>query len=902
MSDEFYEQKIKALEINAKQFYSQLKPLFTENAQLKSHMIGLNYFIEERKIQLSKLVSDIGQNGEDRVIVKAVADLKQICDLVEEEFSKNQQIIIENKENNDQFKLEIKDLKFKIQQQDERHFEEKQQLIDQNRRASQYHRQVVDRYSQQVVQQKMRIEDLLSHLLEQKNREKQMQLDFEAQLKQKTLKLTRQLEDMKLYQTQLQEQFDNERRAYLKQLEQLSQRLNDAKEEIIQQYEYRLASQKLRMDDQIQGLLIDLKDHKTQIKNLEDQLKNSLIQQDKLTRQSETFKKLHDDMEFKLYSAEDNVNKKEQIIINLKLDIEQYKDQLDKLRNESITIKEEMKNLKKKSNQNIITPDKTSSKQELVEGLTNANKQINSTKQSVQQSESSKQDQFFKYDDLKSQKDESVVETKSGFHQLDASEIVNEKSKVQVVFVDTEMQTDEVFEDKQVKLDQLDKLDTRLRYNFTHESIQVDLKSSKRDKHEIELQNLNDQINILYNQNIKLKQELDEDTKNQELEINQIKRDVQKQFHKQFQELEDLHKEQLSSKDRIIEKIKEQNMDLEDRIMILEQTVDEKNWQIQDIQTNLMSRMELKDKEIQQIDFEKQIIQTQAQKEQERLLDLGQQIKTHLQQEIVNLQNQHILDQEIIKQERQKYDQERQDNILFKIETKGLIDQVKSKEVLLDSYRKELMKSTEIVKYLQLELENYKKMHNIFKPKQDLNIVTGGNGMGFLPVEIQDKIKMKLSKLNKKELLQKDRDLYALNYNHQRNIKMKQGRTQQLLVNQSQDLQQELSKYNMFKGKFETEQEFPKVVTRRNRNISQDHSFSDIKQLQGRKAPYHARSKTQMDEYEEETAKVMKDIDKKEQILLQHSKQLLQSMNSLSTNNKFSQKMSNRIINRIQLQ
>ena len=55
-------------------------------------------------------------------------------------------------------------------------------------------------------------------------------------------------------------------------------------------------------------------------------------------------------MEFKLYSAEDNVNKKEQIIINLKLDIESYKDQLDKLRNESITIKEEMKNLKKKSN------------------------------------------------------------------------------------------------------------------------------------------------------------------------------------------------------------------------------------------------------------------------------------------------------------------------------------------------------------------------------------------------------------------------------------------------------------------------------------------------------------------------------------------------------------------------
>ena len=31
-------------------------------------------------------------------------------------------------------------------------------------------------------------------------------------------------------------------------------------------------------------------------------------------------------MEFKLYAAEDNVTKKEQIIINLKLDIEQYKD------------------------------------------------------------------------------------------------------------------------------------------------------------------------------------------------------------------------------------------------------------------------------------------------------------------------------------------------------------------------------------------------------------------------------------------------------------------------------------------------------------------------------------------------------------------------------------------------
>lgn len=66
-------------------------------------------------------------------------------------------------------------------------------------------------------------------------------------------------------------------------------------------------------------------------------------------------------MEFKLYAAEDNVTKKEQIIINLKLDIEQYKDQLDKLKNESITIKEEMKNLKKKSNNsNQFTPEKTS--------------------------------------------------------------------------------------------------------------------------------------------------------------------------------------------------------------------------------------------------------------------------------------------------------------------------------------------------------------------------------------------------------------------------------------------------------------------------------------------------------------------------------------------------------------
>jgi hypothetical protein len=53
-------------------------------------LISQNYFIEERKLQLSKLISDVGRGGEDRTLTKNVVDLKVICDMLEEEYTENQ--------------------------------------------------------------------------------------------------------------------------------------------------------------------------------------------------------------------------------------------------------------------------------------------------------------------------------------------------------------------------------------------------------------------------------------------------------------------------------------------------------------------------------------------------------------------------------------------------------------------------------------------------------------------------------------------------------------------------------------------------------------------------------------------------------------------------------------------
>ena len=64
--------------------YSHIKekPLFVENAHLKSELIDLNVYIEERKLYLCKFLSDTGPNGEDYILEKAVGDLQQICTLV----------------------------------------------------------------------------------------------------------------------------------------------------------------------------------------------------------------------------------------------------------------------------------------------------------------------------------------------------------------------------------------------------------------------------------------------------------------------------------------------------------------------------------------------------------------------------------------------------------------------------------------------------------------------------------------------------------------------------------------------------------------------------------------------------------------------------------------------------
>lgn len=67
-----------------------IQPLFVENAHLKSELIDLNVYIEERKLYLCKFLSDTGPNGEDYILEKAVGDLQQICTLVGSMFYHNE--------------------------------------------------------------------------------------------------------------------------------------------------------------------------------------------------------------------------------------------------------------------------------------------------------------------------------------------------------------------------------------------------------------------------------------------------------------------------------------------------------------------------------------------------------------------------------------------------------------------------------------------------------------------------------------------------------------------------------------------------------------------------------------------------------------------------------------------
>ncbi|CAK94585.1 unnamed protein product (macronuclear) [Paramecium tetraurelia] len=142
--------RLKILEINAHQFYAQLKPLFAENTQLKQNLIELNVYIEERKMHLCKYLSDVGPNGEDLILVKAVGDLQQICDLIGDEIKRlRSQIVtqIEVQQSNEQC---LKEVRSDLQKETERFLNEKQLLIDQNTISQQTHKQIIENLKAQI--------------------------------------------------------------------------------------------------------------------------------------------------------------------------------------------------------------------------------------------------------------------------------------------------------------------------------------------------------------------------------------------------------------------------------------------------------------------------------------------------------------------------------------------------------------------------------------------------------------------------------------------------------------------------------------------------------------------------------------------------------------------------------
>ncbi|CAD8170458.1 unnamed protein product [Paramecium pentaurelia] len=910
--DEITNHKMKALELNASQFQAQMKPLFNENTKLKQHVISLNFYMEERKLQLANLISDTGPNGEDRVLIKAVADFKQICDLLEEEIIRLNNIIIDNNNAKAAFQLNIKQLRENLQQETERHFIEKQQLIDQNKKLSDYHKQQKQLNEQRRNHLQMKIEDLCSQIMQLKLNEQRLHKQYKEELEIKTLKLNTELIQVKFEKQDQNEKFENERRSYLKQLEVFSTKLNEVKMELINEYEYKIQSQRMKLDNQIQKLKEDCQDYKNQTLQYIEKNKILQFQIDRYQPYVASLEKDIQDQKYKAFLFDEQMKAKDSKLLQKDILIDQLNEQIKKLKNDK-TQPGTRENVRKQST--IVQAYKNQSPDKLQQQQKNnpqsQYRQVIKQREPIKQTSNPESAIQSSYKRSSIQKDEFTFEetTIEQYVENNRQEIMQsiQKQSRQSSVDDQPIQQIQIIkivsnEASSTNRNNNDGLqNTSIQYNKSLQTtqrawtiqndfgiqcdlIEIDSNTSSYYTSDAQLSRCKNEIIRLKEEfEFKLKCSQDEINDMQDLmKISQVKHEqliesLKREFEQQLQQ--ELLKKDLQIS-QLLETIKEKDQSIKSYIdseQLYELLIEDLN-------------LKLKQKDQQELElqtkFQENIHQLQIENEieQKRLLELTENLKLNHKQEIENLNNQHLLDQEQLIQERKKLKEQQSDHEIFIKQTTDLLEQAKSKEYLLDSYRRELLKTNEIVKYLSLEIENFKKINNIFRTKNEhisQNFLY--NGMGFLPTEVQDKIKNKMNKVKYKQSVPSNipKDAYAMNFQLQKGSKMKPAKLASM-TNNIQDLKYQKQE---IKGKIEQLNDYndglPKINSKNVYELERSHSESKQKILNK-----NIRSKTQQEDYIEvnDPKRIIQDINQKELLLIQRSQMLLSQLNVTAEN------------------
>ncbi|CAK74346.1 unnamed protein product (macronuclear) [Paramecium tetraurelia] len=898
-NDEIANHKMKALELNANQFQAQFKPLFNENTKLKQHVIGLNFFIEERKLQLSNLINDTGPNGEDRVLVKAVADFKQICDLLEEEILRLNNTIVVNTNDNSKLQIVIKQLKEKLQCETDRFFQEKQSLIDQNRRLNEYHKQQSIHWEQNVNRMKMKIEDICSRNLQLDQKISNIHKHYKYQLEERSLIQNQLLMQLNLEKQEQLEKFEDERRSYLQQLEMFSNKLNENKAILINEYEYKIQSQKMKLENQIQKLTDDCSDYRTKFLNIIEKNKILQYQVERQVPQFEALEKEIQDQKYKVFLCDENLKTKEAILQQKQILIDQLNDQIKKLKQDKglYGIREQSKKQGQNLHQNKTqSPDKIhqqtkqsqiqrqgTKQREPIKQPSNPDSQIHS---SAQRKYQSKQDFTFEDTTIEQYVENNKQEMMQSMQQSkeqSRSSSVDETQNSPIPFI-------KIVNNQMQRTNNTDQFQQHLTGNnqslsvtqgawclYNEVGIQCDLNqiidSTVISNYEIQIAKLNDDF-------LRQKDEYEFHLKCKDDEIIGIQEQVKLQKivfesnqEKKLKDIQRQQQEDLIQKDNAIKKLEQILIEKDAKIQmqldsenIYQAMIDQLNNKLKQVgygQNDLILKFQ---DDIKQMEVEHQI-------EQKRLLDVNEKLKQTHKQEIENLNNQHQLDQEQLIQEKTRLQEQQVEHEHYIRSTNDLLEQAKSKEFLLDNYRRELLKTNEIVKYLSLEIENYKKINNIFRSKNEHssnNFLF--NGMGFLPTEVQDKIKQKMNKAKqKKQPSNILKDVYAMNFQLQKGSKMKSAKLVAMNANSLDQKQQKLD----IKFKLETLNELNESLPKINsKNVQEcDRSASDRKHKIVHK---NLRSKTQQEDYTDSDPKrILQDINSREILLIQSSQMLL---------------------------
>ncbi|CAD8107644.1 unnamed protein product [Paramecium sonneborni] len=910
--------RLKILETNSNQFYAQLKPLFSENTQLKQNLIEINVYIEERKMQLCKYLSDVGPNGEDLILIKAVGDLQQICDLIGDETKRLRAQIVNQIEVQQEKEKCLKEIKLDLQREAERFINEKQRLIDQNTLSQQAHKQIIENLKQQNDILLMKNEDLQSALSRQSEIENALKIKYRFKLEDEIKSLTTKLNCLKISKQEEADKYDQERRIYLKQLEQFSGKLKQVKQDIIDEYEYKLATQKVKFENQFKLTKQEISDLKYSNSQLFEKQKLWHLQQEvlidqkyKLELQNKDFKSLISMLEEKLIiqeeltiQAQHEINQQKSAISVLKQSINQKKQNeqnyqiisqssqkqqqsksqtpIQESRTQSTQQQQKTTNLKKQSKDN----QKMTDSQKLVNHNSQEKKNLSqnstyiSTNTNTEQHNQTKQIKML----------DSIQEIQ---YEQFSSTTQSQRAEQNLQLLDSFTQTEESIFNQTVssrgKNSSIRKNRSQFvqQFQYNHVGTQYDSELKDSDYFNFKLELLVSQLQNKI-QSTQAMCDLKLEQKNQEIE--DLKNQLQSQqnnFEAQYKQMEIemnlLHNEELESKILTIQNLKEIVDQNNDKINGLEEAL--KLFEIN--QENIHSKYEdilsKKDQTIKDIENRMQEDKLMAEQEQTRLLQINQNQREEFQLELQNLQNQHTLDEQKLQQEKLIYQEEKASIEKIKENNQLMLEQIKKKEFILENYKSELIKTNEVVKYLQLELENYKKLNNIFRSKDESSsqMITHG----FLSQDIQERIKQrlqksKISKDNPKFGFQ-TRDAYSMNFQIQRKEKMKHVKLGTLNTSfDDKNIYQTQKNIFRFKMIDDDSQGMLQINTRRMQ--SQDDKFNSEIKLKQKCFKQNQRAKTQISDYSESKL-VIQDILEKEIPEQNRSNQLLSSLNDQQT-------------------